>query len=50
MKTFLAIMLVIVSIVMIVSILAQPSKMQGLTNALAAPTDTFFSKNKARNP
>lgn len=39
---------VIVSIVLIVSVLLQPSKAQGLTGFAPTSSETFFSKNKSR--
>jgi preprotein translocase subunit SecG len=49
MKTALIVLLVIISIVLIVSVLMQPSKTNGLTGLMGGgSSDTYFSKNKAR--
>ena len=49
MKTALIVLLVIISIVLIVSVLMQPSKTNGLTGLMGGgSTDTYFSKNKSR--
>jgi len=49
MKTALIVLLVIISIVLIVSVLMQPSKTNGLTGLMGGgSTDTYFSKNKTR--
>ncbi len=40
--------LIVVSIVMIVIILMQQSKAQGLSGAIAGGAETFFGKNKGR--
>ncbi|WP_027623763.1 preprotein translocase subunit SecG [Clostridium lundense] len=47
MKNLLIAVQVIVSIVLIVSVLAQPAKTQGFS-LLTGATDTFYSKNKTR--
>ena len=47
MHTLLVVLLVIVSITMIVSIMLQPSKAQGI-GFMMGGSDTFFTKNKAR--
>ncbi|MDP4147147.1 MAG: preprotein translocase subunit SecG [Bacillota bacterium] len=39
---------ILISVVVIVSILMQPSKMDGLTNMITGTGDTFYSKNKSR--
>lgn len=39
---------VVVSIVMIISVLLQPSKSQGLTGFVPTTTGTFYSKNKSK--
>lgn len=39
---------VIVSIVLIISVLMQPSKTQGLSGFVPGASESFFSKNKAR--
>ena len=50
MRTFLLVLLVLVCITLIVSILLQPSKQNGLAGFIpgGGSTDTFFSKNKTR--
>ena len=48
MKTALYVLLVIISVAMIVTIMLQPSKTDGLNSLLTGNSDTFFSKNKAR--
>ncbi|ADL50502.1 preprotein translocase subunit SecG [Clostridium cellulovorans] len=48
MKTALYVLLVIICLAMIVAIMLQPSKNDGLNNLLTGNSDTFFSKNKAR--
>lgn len=40
--------LILVSIGLIVLVLLQESKQQGLSGAIAGGSDTFFSKNKGR--
>ena len=39
---------IIVSIVLIVSVLMQPSKTQGITGMIQGGSETFFAKNKTR--
>ena len=39
---------VIISIVLIISVLMQQGKQQGLSGAIAGGADTFFDKNKGR--
>ncbi|MFA9397830.1 MAG: preprotein translocase subunit SecG [Clostridiaceae bacterium] len=48
MEIFLIICLTIVSIVMIVSILLQPSQTGGFGNIISGSTDTFYNKNKPK--
>lgn len=40
--------LIVLSIVLIVLVLLQQSKQQGLSGAIAGGSDTFFGKNKGR--
>ena len=40
--------LIVISIVLIVLVLMQQSKQQGLSGAIAGGADTFFGKNKGR--
>ena len=44
----LAICTILVSLVIIVLVLLQESKQQGLSGAIAGAADTFFGKNKGR--
>ena len=44
----LAICTIVVSLVIIVLVLLQESKQQGLSGAIAGAADTFFGKNKGR--
>lgn len=39
---------IIVCLVVILSVLAQPAKVQGLSKAISGGADTFFGKNKSR--
>lgn len=48
MQTFLKVALIIVSIIVIVSILMQPSKSEGLNSIISGGNDNYFSKNKIR--
>ena len=40
--------LIVVSILLIIFVLLQESKQQGLSGAIAGGADTFFGKNKGR--
>ena len=40
--------LIVISIVLIILVLLQESKQQGLSGAIAGGADTFFGKNKGR--
>ena len=44
----LGIVLILVSIALIILVLFQESKQQGLSGAIAGGADTFFGKNKGR--
>ena len=44
----LGIVLIVVSIALIILVLLQESKQQGLSGAIAGGADTFFGKNKGR--
>ena len=44
----LGIVLILVSIALIILVLLQESKQQGLSGAIAGGADTFFGKNKGR--
>lgn len=48
MKTALVVIQIISAIVIIISVLLQPSKMDGLNNMITGTTDTFFSRNKSK--
>lgn len=44
----LGIVLIVISIALIILVLLQESKQQGLSGAIAGGADTFFGKNKGR--
>ncbi len=48
MKTALYVLQVIFAIVIVVTVLLQPAKNQGLSGFVPGSSDTYFSKNKAR--
>lgn len=48
MHTLLVICQVIVSIVLVVSIMLQPSKTDGINGLISGSSDTFFSKNRTQ--
>lgn len=48
MQLFLKIALVIISIIVVVSILMQPSKSEGLNSIISGGNENYFSKNKVR--
>lgn len=48
MKIAVLVVHVILSIFIIAVVLMQPSKVQGLSSAIAGGAETFFGKNKAR--
>ncbi|MBU3112838.1 preprotein translocase subunit SecG [Clostridium lacusfryxellense] len=48
MHSFLIVLLVIISIVIIVSVMMQPSKTDGLSGLIGGTSDTFFAKNKTK--
>lgn len=49
MQTFLTILVVLTGIIVIVTVLMQPSKSDALSGLIqGSNNDTFFSKNKAR--
>lgn len=39
---------IVSAFVIIISVLLQPSKMDGLNNMISGTTDTFFSRNKSK--
>lgn len=48
MHNFLVVLQVIISIVIIVTVMMQPSKSNGLSGLIAGSSDTFFAKNKTK--
>jgi len=48
MYMILVVLQIIVSIVLIVAVLMQPSKTQGITGMIQGGSETFFAKNKTR--
>ncbi|WP_142414244.1 preprotein translocase subunit SecG [Hathewaya massiliensis] len=48
MKMFLNIALIILSIIIIVSVMLQPSKSDGITSLISGGNENYFSKNKIR--
>ncbi len=48
MHIFLVVLQVILSIVIIVTVMMQPSKSNGLSGLIAGSSDTFFAKNKTK--
>ena len=48
MHSFLVVLQVITSIVIIVTVMMQPSKSNGLSGLIAGSSDTFFAKNKTK--
>lgn len=47
-KTVITILHIIISLFVIVSVLAQPAKVQGLSSVISGGAETFFGRNKAR--
>ena len=48
MHSFLVVLQVITSIVIIVTVMMQPSKSNGLSGLIAGSSDTFYAKNKTK--
>ena len=48
MRSFLTVLLVITSIIIIVSVMMQPSKSDGLSGLVGGTSETFFAKNKTK--
>lgn len=48
MKTLVTIAHIIISLTVMISVLMQPAKVQGLSSAISGGAETFFGKNKAR--
>lgn len=47
-ETLVKVLHIIISLFIIVVVLAQPAKVQGLSSAISGGTETFFGRNKAR--
>lgn len=47
-KTIITVAHIIVSLLVIISVLMQPAKVQGLSSAISGGAETFFGKNRAR--
>ncbi|AWZ47836.1 preprotein translocase subunit SecG [Hathewaya limosa] len=48
MKMFLTIALIIVSIVLTVAVMLQPSKSEGISSIISGGNENYFAKNKVR--
>jgi preprotein translocase subunit SecG len=48
MHNFLIVLQIIASIAIIVSVMMQPSKSNGLSGLIAGSSDTFYAKNKTK--
>lgn len=48
MQTLFTILHIVISLFVIVVVMAQPAKVQGLSSAISGGAQTFFGKNKAR--
>ncbi|WP_298843763.1 preprotein translocase subunit SecG [Clostridium sp.] len=48
MRSFIIFLLVISAIVIIVSVMMQPSKTDGLSGLIGGTSETFFAKNKTK--
>jgi preprotein translocase subunit SecG len=48
MHNFLVVLQIITSVAIIVSVMMQPSKSNGLSGLVAGSSDTFFAKNKTK--
>lgn len=48
MHNFLIVLQVLTSIVIIVTVMMQPSKSNGLSGLISGSSDTFFAKNKTK--
>jgi len=48
MHNFLVVLQIITSIAIIVSVMMQPSKSNGLSGLIAGSSDTFYAKNKTK--
>jgi preprotein translocase subunit SecG len=47
-QTLFTILHILISLFVIVVVMAQPAKVQGLSSAISGGAQTFFGKNKAR--
>ena len=47
-QTLFTILHIVISLFVIVVVMAQPAKVQGLSSAISGGAQTFFGKNKAR--
>lgn len=47
-ETLVKVLHIIISLFIIVVVLAQPAKVQGLSSAISGGAETFFGRNKAR--
>lgn len=48
MRSFIIFLLVVASIAIIVSVMMQPSKTDGLSGLIGGTSETFFAKNKTK--
>lgn len=48
MHTFLIVAQIILAVIIIVSVLVQPGKMDGFMNPISGTNETFFAKNKSK--
>jgi preprotein translocase subunit SecG len=48
MHNFLIVLQIIASVAIIVSVMMQPSKSNGLSGLIAGSSDTFYAKNKTK--
>ena len=48
MHNFLVVLQILTSIAIIVSVMMQPSKTNGLSGLIAGSSDTFYAKNKTK--
>ncbi|TDT50750.1 preprotein translocase subunit SecG [Fonticella tunisiensis] len=47
-KTIITVLHIVISLVVMISVLMQPAKVQGLSTAISGSAETFFGKNKSR--
>ncbi|MBU3159881.1 preprotein translocase subunit SecG [Clostridium frigoris] len=48
MRSFIIFLFIVTSIVIIVSVMMQPSKTDGLSGLIGGTSETFFAKNKTK--